>query len=62
MGGSFDVASMPEFMIVHEYIKDMPANLERGDLLYTQNIAAYSVASSTPFKGFPPAKVVHINR
>ena len=23
-GASFDVASMPEFMIVHEYIKNMP--------------------------------------
>jgi len=37
-------------------------DLEIGDLLYTENIGAYSHASSTCFNGFPPAKVVHINR
>lgn len=31
------------------------------DFLYAQNIGAYSIASSTYFNGFPPAKVVHIN-
>ncbi|MEI8176397.1 MAG: type III PLP-dependent enzyme [Candidatus Omnitrophota bacterium] len=36
--------------------------LEIGDLLYAENIGAYSVASSTYFNGFPPAKVVHINQ
>jgi len=36
--------------------------LELGDLLYAENIGAYSIASSTYFNGFPPAKVVHINR
>ncbi len=36
--------------------------LEIGDLLYAENIGAYSIASSTYFNGFPPAKVVHINR
>jgi ornithine decarboxylase len=41
--------------------EDLPANLERGDLLYSVNIGAYSNASSTPFNGFPPAKVVHVN-
>lgn len=35
--------------------------LEIGDLLYAKNIGAYSIASSTYFNGFPPAKVVHIN-
>ncbi len=50
---ALDVVSMAE---------ELPANLERDDLLYTENIGAYSVASSTPFNGFPPAKVVHINR
>jgi len=39
----------------------MPDNLERGDLLYTNNIGAYSVASLTPFNGFLPAKTVHVN-
>ncbi len=36
--------------------------LEIGDLVYAENIGAYSHASSTYFNGFPPAKVVHINR
>jgi ornithine decarboxylase len=35
--------------------------LEMGDLVYSENIGAYSHASSTWFNGFPPAKVVHIN-
>ena len=37
-------------------------DLEIGDYLYAENIGAYSIASSTYFNGFPPAKVVHINR
>ncbi len=36
-------------------------DLELGDLVYSENIGAYSNASSTNFNGFPPAKVVHIN-
>jgi len=36
-------------------------DLELGDLVYSENIGAYSHASSTYFNGFPPAKVVHIN-
>jgi Diaminopimelate decarboxylase len=36
--------------------------LEIGDYLYAENIGAYSIASSTYFNGFPPAKVVHINK
>ncbi len=36
--------------------------LKLGDLLYSQNIGAYSHASSTSFNGFPPAKVLHINQ
>ncbi len=36
-------------------------DLEIGDLVYSENIGAYSAASSTWFNGFPPAKVVHIN-
>jgi ornithine decarboxylase len=36
--------------------------LEIGDLVYSENIGAYSHASSTCFNGFPPAKVVHVNR
>jgi ornithine decarboxylase len=37
-------------------------DLEIGDLVYAENIGAYSHASSTYFNGFPPAKVVHINK
>ncbi|HEY9595433.1 MAG TPA: type III PLP-dependent enzyme [Spirochaetia bacterium] len=36
--------------------------LKRGDLVYSDMIGAYSHASATYFNGFPPAKVVHINR
>lgn len=50
---ALDVVSMSE---------ELPANLQLGDLLYSRNIGAYSIASSTPFNGFPPAKVVHVNR
>lgn len=37
-------------------------DLDLGDYLYSENIGAYSAASSTWFNGFPPAKVVHINQ
>lgn len=36
--------------------------LEIGDLVYSENIGAYSHASSTWFNGFPPARAIHINR
>jgi ornithine decarboxylase len=35
--------------------------LEIDDLMYAENIGAYSNASATYFNGFPPAKVVHVN-
>ncbi len=41
--------------------EDLP-ELDLGDFLYSENIGAYSRASSTYFNGFPPAKVLHINR
>jgi len=37
-------------------------DLALGDLLYSENVGAYTTASSTCFNGFPPAKVVHVNR
>ena len=40
----------------------LPSNLKLGDMIYSQNIGAYSHASSTSFNGFPPAKVVHVNQ
>jgi ornithine decarboxylase len=35
--------------------------LEIEDLVYAENIGAYSNASATWFNGFPPARVAHIN-
>ncbi len=48
---ALDVVSMAE---------NLP-ELDRNDLVYSENIGAYSHASSTHFNGFPPAKVVHVN-
>jgi len=36
-------------------------DLEIEDLLYAENIGAYSSASATCFNGFPPARLVHVN-
>jgi len=41
--------------------ESLPA-LEIGDLVYSENIGAYSNASATWFNGFAPAKVVHVNQ
>jgi ornithine decarboxylase len=49
---SFDKISLSE---------QLPGNLEIGDCLYTENIGAYSIASSTKFNGFDGAKILHIN-
>jgi len=50
---ALDVVSMAE---------NLPGDLQLGDLLYSENIGAYSHASSTWFNGFPPATVVHVNQ
>jgi ornithine decarboxylase len=50
---ALDVVSLAE---------QLPENLKLGDRLYAPTIGAYSHASSTYFNGFPPAKVVHVNR
>jgi len=34
--------------------------LKLGELVYSENIGAYTHASSTYFNGFPPARVVHV--
>ena len=39
----------------------LPGNLEIGDYLLTDNIGAYSIASSTHFNGFDGAKIIHTN-
>jgi ornithine decarboxylase len=49
---SFDKISVSE---------QLPGNLKIGDYFYTENIGAYSVASSTKFNGFDGAKILHIN-
>ncbi len=36
-------------------------DLKIEDLVYSENIGAYSSASATWFNGFPPAKIVHVN-
>ena len=50
---ALDVVSLAE---------ELPGDLQLGDLLYSEQIGAYSHASSTHFNGFPPATVVHINQ
>jgi len=40
--------------------EELPS-MEIDDLVYSENIGAYSNASATWFNGFPPAKVVHVN-
>ena len=37
----------------------MIPTLEVGDYLYTENIGAYSTASSTTFNGFEGARIIH---
>jgi ornithine decarboxylase len=37
-------------------------DMEIGELVYSENIGAYSAASSTFFNGFPPATVAHVNQ
>lgn len=49
---SFDKISISE---------QLPSNLAIGDYFYTENIGAYSTASSTKFNGFDGAKILHIN-
>jgi ornithine decarboxylase len=50
---SFDKISLSE---------QLPSDLKLGDYLYTENIGAYSTASSTKFNGFEGAKILHINQ
>jgi ornithine decarboxylase len=43
-------------------VEQLPGDLSIGDRLYTINIGAYSIASSTKFNGFGGAKIIHVNR
>ena len=49
---ALDVISQAEYL----------PELQIGDFVYSENIGAYSHASSTHFNGFPPANVIHVNR
>lgn len=49
---ALDVVSMAEIL----------PDLQRDEFVYSVNIGAYSHASATHFNGFPPARVVHVNR
>jgi len=42
-------------------VEQLPV-MDMGELVYSENIGAYSSASSTYFNGFPPAKIVHVNQ
>jgi ornithine decarboxylase len=42
--------------------EDLPVNLQLGDLLYSENIGAYSTASATNFNGMPSPKVIAVGR
>jgi len=42
-------------------VEELP-ELELGDLVYSENMGAYTHASSTSFNGFQPAKVIHLNQ
>lgn len=41
---------------------ELPEDLQIDDLLYAENIGAYTIASTTYFNGFPPPTVVHLNK
>ncbi len=49
---AFDTISVAE---------SLPA-LDLDDIVYAENIGAYSNASATYFNGFPPAQLLHLNR
>jgi len=50
---SFDKISLSE---------QLPGDLEIGDYLYTEDIGAYSIATSSKFNGFEGAKIFHLNK
>ena len=53
MGASFDVASLPEFMIVHEYIKDLP-DKERQDWIWDKIIYANPIKANQTLRELDP--------
>jgi ornithine decarboxylase len=43
-------------------LSELLPDLEIEELVYSENIGAYSSASATWFNGFPPTKIVHVNQ
>ncbi len=43
-------------------LSEMLPDLDIEDLVYAENIGAYSSASATWFNGFAPAKIIHVNQ
>ena len=54
-GASFDVASMPEFQIVYEYIKDLPPK-ERQDFIWDKIIYANPIKANETLRDLDPYK------
>ena len=54
-GASFDVASMPEFNIVHEYIEDMP-DKERQDFIWDKIIYANPIKAERDARRVGPVQ------
>ena len=54
-GASFDVASLPEFHIVHENIKDLPAN-ERQAWIWDKIIYAHPIKANETLRQLDPYK------
>jgi ornithine decarboxylase len=54
-GGSFDVASMPEFEIVYQYIKDLPPK-ERQDYIWDKIIYANPIKANETLRDLDPYK------
>jgi ornithine decarboxylase len=42
--------------------EELPTNLDLGDVLYSENIGAYTIASATNFNGMPLPKVVAVGQ
>ena len=55
------IDELSENSYIHNTKKIFLPKLNEGDLIYQENIGAYSNASATNFNGFPPAKIIHIN-
>ncbi len=54
-GASFDVASLPEFMLVYENIKDLPAR-ERQDFIWDKIVYANPVKATETLRKLDPYK------